>query len=466
MTIDIVVIVIYAIAMLALGWVGMRRAKSSEDYLVAGRSLGPWMYMGTMAATVLGGASTIGTVRLGYVYGISGVWLCVALGCGIIVLNLFLAKHLLKLKILTVSQLFERRYNPAAKKISSVIMFCYAVMICVVSFIAIGSIAQVFLGLAPWAAVVLGGGIVVIYSTIGGMWSLTLTDMVQFLIKTAGMMLVLLPICYYQVGGWEAVHTQLPASAFDITALGWDKVVTFFLIYFCGIIMGQDIWQRVFTAKSDRVAKLAGTAAGIYCLVYGAVGAFIGMCAHVLMPNIADVNNTFAVVVQELLPPGIRGLVIAAALSAMMSTASAGLLAGSTTLSEDLLSHERYKGLGWTRMLTLLVGLCAGAIALLVSDILVALTIAFNLLVGGLFVCLFGTIYWRRATTSGAIASMLSGFIACAVMMAIDGLDANRPIYVSVCISLVSFVAVSCFTRGAAYEDVGLDAQDPVAPKI
>ena len=114
MALDLFVVLIYAAGMLVLGYYGMRRAKTHEDYLVAGRNLGPTLYMGTMAATVLGGASTVGTVRLGYVHGISGFWLCAALGAGIIALNLFLAKPLLKLKIFTVTQVLEKRYTTDA----------------------------------------------------------------------------------------------------------------------------------------------------------------------------------------------------------------------------------------------------------------------------------------------------------------------------------------------------------------
>ena len=119
MALDLFVVLIYVAAMLLLGWFGMRRAKTREDYLVAGRNLGPGFYLGTMAATVLGGASTIGTVRLGYVHGISGFWLCAALGLGIIGISLFLAKPLLKLKIYTVTQVLERRYNPTARHASA-----------------------------------------------------------------------------------------------------------------------------------------------------------------------------------------------------------------------------------------------------------------------------------------------------------------------------------------------------------
>lgn len=449
MLLDISVVLAYALAMLLLGWYGMRRARNQEEFLVAGRNLGPACYLGTMAATVLGGAATVGTVRLGYVHGLSGFWLCAMLGGGILVLNLFLAKPLLKLRIYTVTQVLERRYTPLARQASAAIMFVYALMLSVVSVLAMGTVIQVLFELPFWSAILLGGSVVVIYSSIGGMWSLTLTDIVQFVIKTAGLMFVLLPICLTRIGGWDALVAKLPASAFALTTLGYDTIFTYFLIYFFGILIGQDIWQRVFTARSEGVARVAGSLAGVYCVIYGLVGALIGMCARVLLPDLADANNAFAAIVRSALPDGIRGLVIAAALAAMMSTASAGLLAASTTLTEDLLPRlrgGRASTLGMARLFTLLTGLAVLAIALLVNDVIGALTLAYNLLVGGILVPLLGAILWPRATTAGALASMLLGSGAAIVFMLKDGLEANTPIYFSLGLSLVSFVVVSMLT--------------------
>lgn len=446
MALDIFVVLIYAAGMLVLGWYGMRKAKTHEDYLVAGRNLGPTLYMGTMAATVLGGASTVGTVRLGYVHGISGFWLCAALGLGIIALNLFLAKPLLKLRIFTVTQVLEKRYNPMARQASAVIMLAYALMIGVTSILAIGTVMQVLFGLPFWVSVLLGGGVVVVYSAIGGMWSLTLTDIVQFVIKTVGLMFILLPICLYRVGGWDQLVAKLPASSFSWTTIGWDTIITYFLIYFFGILIGQDIWQRVFTARTDKIAKYAGSIAGVYCIFYGLACALIGMAAHVLLPDLDNVNNTFAAIVKVSLPDGLRGLVIAAALAAMMSTASAGLLAASTTLTEDLLPRLRggkQSSLGINRLFTLLTGLVVLAIALVVNDVISALTLAYNLLVGGMLIPLIGAIYWKRATTSGAITSMALGFLTALAFMLKDGFDANTPIYYSLSVGLISFVVVS-----------------------
>lgn len=456
MALDIFVVLLYAAGMLALGWYGMRRAKTRDDYLVAGRNLGPGFYLGTMAATVLGGASTIGTVRLGYVHGISGFWLCGAIGLGIVGLSLFLAKPLLKLKIYTVTQVLERRYNPAARQSSAVIMLVYALMIGATSTIAIGTVMQVLFGLPFWVAILVGGGVVVLYSTIGGMWSLTLTDIVQFLIMTVGLVFLLMPMSIADAGGWNALVEKLPARYFDFTAIGWDTIVTNFLIYFFGIFIGQDIWQRVFTARSEGVAKVAGTAAGLYCVLYGLAGALIGMAAKVLLPDLENVNNAFASVVEHSLPNGIRGLVIAAALAALMSTASAGLLAASTTITQDLLPllrGGRTSGNGdvhENRIATLLLGVVMLGIALVVSDVISALTVAYNLLVGGMLVPLIGAIYWKRATTAGAIASMTLGFLTVLGFMFKDGLDANTPIYYSLAVGLVSFVVISLVTRRPA----------------
>ena len=449
MILDISVVLAYALAMLLLGWYGMRRARNQEEFLVAGRNLGPACYLGTMAATVLGGAATVGTVRLGYVHGLSGFWLCAMLGGGILVLNLFLAKPLLKLRIYTVTQVLERRYTPLARQASAAIMFVYALMLSVVSVLAMGTVIQVLFELPFWSAILLGGSVVVIYSSIGGMWSLTLTDIVQFVIKTAGLMFVLLPICLTRVGGWDALVAKLPASAFALTSIGYDTILTYFLIYFFGILIGQDIWQRVFTARSEGVARVAGSLAGVYCVLYGLVGALIGMCARVLLPDLGDANNAFAAIVRSTLPDGIRGLVIAAALAAMMSTASAGLLAASTTLTEDLLPRLRggkASTLGMARGFTLLTGLAVLTVALLVNDVIGALTLAYNLLVGGILVPLLGAILWSRATTAGALASMLLGSIAAIAFMLKDGLEANTPIYFSLGLSLVSFVLVSLLT--------------------
>jgi SSS family solute:Na+ symporter len=346
---------------------------------------------------VLGGASTVGTVRLGYVHGISGFWLCAALGCGIVALNLFLAKPLLKLKIFTVTQVLEKRYNPMARQASAAIMLAYALMIGVTSILAIGTVLQVLFGLPFWISVLLGGGVVVVYSTIGGMWSLTLTDIVQFVIKTVGLMFILLPICLYRVGGWDELVPSC-RQRFSFTTIGWDTIITYFMIYFFGILIGQDIWQRVFTVKTAKVAQYAGTRR--YLL-------------HPLRPGLrADRHGG------PCADPGSGQR--QQRLRRHRQTVAAGRhpwpgdCCG--TGGDDVHRQRRPAGRGHhpdrrpaaetarrqavepgiNRLFTLLTGLVVLGIALVVNDVISALTLAYNLLVGGMLIPLIGAIFWKR----------------------------------------------------------------------
>src|SRR5919204_5541338 len=100
---DVAIVGLYLAAMIAFGFWGKSRATTQSDFLVAGRRLGPMLYSGTMAAIVLGGASTIGGVGLGYKFGISGMWLVVAIGTGILVLSLLFAGRVQRLGVYTVS---------------------------------------------------------------------------------------------------------------------------------------------------------------------------------------------------------------------------------------------------------------------------------------------------------------------------------------------------------------------------
>jgi len=445
MTLDFGVIGLYVLAMLALGAWALRRTRTREDYLVAGRNLGPGFYLGSMAATILGGASTLGSVRLGYLHGISAFWLCATLGLGTIGVNWLLAGPLLKLKIYTVTQVLERRYNPATRQASALIMLAYTLMIGCTSVIAIGSIFQVLFGWSFALALLGGGAVVVLYCSLGGMWSLTLTDIVQFLIMTVGLIFVLLPLSISDAGGWNAMMTSLPETMFSFTGIGGDTILTWFLIYFLGIFIGQDIWQRIFTAKSETVARRAGTWAGLYCIAYGLAMAAIGMAARVVLPELDNPNNAFAAIVAHSLPAGLRGLVIAAALAALMSTASAGLLAASTTLSQDLLplfwrGAQQSKSVSVNRAATFVLGLVVLAISLMIQDIISALTVAYNLLVGGMLVPLLGALFWKKASTRGAISAMALGAATVIGFMVKDGILANTPIYYGLAVSLVSFV--------------------------
>jgi SSS family solute:Na+ symporter len=144
------------------------------------------------------------------------------------------------------------------------------------------------------------------------------------------------------------------------------------------------------------------------------------------------------------------------ALAAVMSTASAGLLASSTILANDVyagfVASGEHNRVLINRVTSLLVGVAVLVISLIVSDVIGALTVAYDLLTGALFVPIVGALFWRRATTAGALASMVAGSIVVVVFMVVDGLFANTPIIWGMLASLVVFVVVSLLTPGPSDE--------------
>ena len=145
--IDLLIVIAYMIGIVAVGFWARRKITSQEEFLVAGRSVGPLLYSGTLAAIVLGGASTVGGVKLGYQYGISGMWFVFMFGLGILVLSLGLVKRILGLKLYTVPELLERRYNASARIAGGVVMVGYDLMVSVTATIAVGSVMEVIVGI-------------------------------------------------------------------------------------------------------------------------------------------------------------------------------------------------------------------------------------------------------------------------------------------------------------------------------
>jgi SSS family solute:Na+ symporter len=177
-------------------------------------------------------------------------------------------------------------------------------------------------------------------------------------------------------------------------------------------------------------------------------GALIGTAAKVLYPDIGSAQDAFATIAERLLPTGVRGLVLAAALSALMSTSSGALIACATTTTSDLLRKVGLKAgeVLRNRITTLVLGIVAIGIAMVVDDVVNALTIAYDILVGGLLVAILGALFWKRGTRQGAYASMVAGTVSVVAMMIIDGVAANSPIYWGLGASLVVYVGVSLAT--------------------
>ncbi|WP_166973071.1 sodium:solute symporter [Brevibacterium atlanticum] len=505
---DSLVVIIYLAAMVGFGIWGRFKAKNQDDFLVAGRRLGGLLYTGTMSAVVLGGASTIGGVGLGYTAGLSGMWLVLSIGLGIIALSLLFAPRIQKLEIYTVSQMLELRYGKGSRFISGAIMTAYGLMISTTSTVAYATVFHALFDLNKFWSVLIGGGIVILYSMLGGMWSITLTDFVQFLIQTVGIFLIMLPIVLSKSGGLGDLFASLPASQTSPVGIGWQAVLGYILIYTLGLLIGQDIWQRVFTARSPGVARWGGFSAGVYCLLYAAAGALIGMAATKIVPGIEVPDDVFVAVVDASMSPVLAGLVLAAALAAMMSTASGSLMAASTVCRQDIvepilartdmtsvdgsgagnaasvgtdpadgvgsvdgsggatsasasgakstlvksLVRETGDEIRDSRIYLIGLGIVTLVLAMIMPSVVEALTVAYNLLVAGLFIPILGGLVFKRGTIVGVMAGMILGAVTTVVVMIVSGIYAESAIYLGLIASLLGYLIGSFVSKPTSPE--------------
>lgn len=457
--VDYAIIAVYFIVIVAIGFAALRFTKTKEDYLVAGRRLSFPLFFGCMAALALGGGSTVGSAELGYRYGFGGIWLNVSIGCGLILAGLLVTSKLSKLRALSVNEVVEGSYGATARLFSTVLTLIYTITLSVVQVIAIGTIINGVLGLDSTWSMVAGGGIVIAYTFAGGMWSVTMTDIVQFIVKTIGILILAPVFCLSAAGGWDALTAQLPANFLSVGNMGFDKSFAYILLYVPGLIIGQDIWQRIFTAKSERVSKTGTICAGVYSVAYAFATVIIGMSVAVLLPDMADPQNAFVAGVTAFLPVGIRGLVLAAAMAATMSVSSGTILAASTIAYNDL--YCRYcaasgrttaqKGradtqatghseVALTRLFSALIGVVVMICALWINDVLAGIDISYGYLSGCVFVPLVASFVLKRFSPKAGLFAL--GFSAIAVTAGFItlGTASSLPILAGMITGLATYV--------------------------
>ncbi|WP_068675213.1 sodium:solute symporter [Oceanobacillus sp. Castelsardo] len=432
---DFFIVIFYFAVLISIGFISSRKIKNHADFVVAGRRLGYGSFIPAMAAVVLGGASTFGGTALGYQFGISGMWMVMMIGLGIVGLGLFFANRLSELKVFSVSELLANKFGISSRFYSAIVMVVYNIMVMVTSTIAVGVLFSTIFDWTLFFSIVVGGIVVVIYTLLGGMWAVTMTDVMQFWVMTIGLILILLPVSFFQVGGLEGLTSRVNEGFLSLSNMGWNTVFSYFLLYFFGMMIGQDVWQRAFTGRSKSVIRKGTIVAGIYCVIYGIAGALIGTIASVILPNLSDPQQALPALIINILPTGLIGLTIAAAISAAMSTASGTMMAASTVFVNDIIiplkkiTNEKSK-IKLTRLMILIVGLTGIIIAAKLQNIVMALDLAYALLSGTLFIPIIIALFFRSIPKKVVLTSMLVSSLVVVINLMVEGITSlNAIIY-------------------------------------
>ena len=458
--IEITIITLYLIAMLIIGFLTQKiGTSSSKGYLVANRNVGPILIGGTIFATFWGGGTVMGGAGAAFnSYNLGTVADPWASGITLIIMALFMVPILLKMKIGTLGEMYRIRFGKRGAYIASILSVPTLIAWTAVQMVAIGKMLNLFIGMAPWMSMLLAGGIVIIYTYMGGMLAVIWTDNIQAAIIILGL-LVLIPtaICYVAAGGNPDFSITFDNLAAGLSTIKdntpndfWTlapsadsdhpsgmvrslKGILVWLAAWCGMGLGSlaslDITQRVFSARDVKAAK-GGllTGAGLYW-VAGLGPIFIGLLGIVMMQlgmftsvEAALVTTDAEVIVpmlaQKLLSPLPMAIFVGSLMAAIMSTSSSTIFASAAVISTVLIpgtvggskSEEAdKKAIKMTKYLVVVIGVFCIGISMLAVSLYDLMIFGFTLLFACLFWVVVCGLFWKKANIPGGIASMLVG---------------------------------------------------------
>ena len=459
-----VIVVIYLLAMLFIGWYSSTRITSNTDFMVAGRRLGPLLMAGTLAATEIGGGSSLGVVQQGMEnHGISSAWYIITMGFAFVILT-FLAPKFRAATVKTVPEYFRRRYGKSAGLITAIIMVLPLIGLTAGQFIASSVILSTMLGISYQTAVIIVAAVVTIYSVMGGLWSVTMTDFIQVFLIVIGM-IIAVPFAINMAGDWSNVVANVPAETFDMFK-GYSPmaVVSLTVMYVATFTVGQEAVSRYYAARDGKAAVQGSILAAIVNFIYAFIPAVLGIITLALInmgrfsaDQFADVGARYAlpVLAIEAMPAVICGLLFAGIISATMSSADSDLLGAGSIFANDIYravlkpnasSEEVMKV---TRWVMIIVGVASMFIALFTtSSIVNLLMFCFTLRAAGAFFPYVLGHYWKGASLAGTIASLISGSIVVVYLEKISGsvlfgIKLTQPIIPGLIVGLVFFVVFS-----------------------
>ncbi len=449
--IDYIIIVFYFVILMGAGFFAMKKAKSKDDYLVAGRMLPLPLFTACMAAVVIGGGCTLGGAELAYNNGISAIWLGIMYALGVGLLGVFMSTKMANMRILSTNEGVGLFYGQHARLVSALVTLIYIFMIAVLQIVGMGSIIHSMLGWSIQASMIAGGSIVLVYLFVGGMWAVAFTDVIQFVVMTFGVLVLGPYFALHSVGGVSGLTSTLPDSYFNMTTLGWPRITAYILLLVPGFLVGQDIWQKAFTAKNPKVAKKGIVLASGYILLFAIGTVILGMCLYAANPGLTDTKLTFATAAITFMPSGVRGVVLAAALAAIMSTANGGILGSSTVIYNDILSRfikVSEKNEIWVnRFLAAGVTAVTVIVALWLQSILVALDVAYAYLSGCVFVPLVAAFLLKRVSARAGLYSLCASFLTVTFFFFKDGITALTPIQYGIGVSVIVFFVVNTIDK-------------------
>ena len=429
----------YLLASVFIGLYAARRVKTTADYAVAGRSLPLAVVIATTFATWFGSETVLG-VSAKFVQGGLGSVVEDPVGASmcLILVGLFFAYKLYQKNLITIGDYYRQRYGKGVE------IFCSLVII--VSYLGWVAAQITALGLvfslltqgtmSTTTGMLLGTAVVLVYTLYGGMWSVAMTDFIQMIVIALGLVAIAWYAAELAGGAHKVVDLAVQKGSLQLFPTGGAKEWLFFaaaaMTMMLGSIPQQDVFARVMSAKNAQTAVRGPVIGGILYFLFALIPMFVVMAAVLIMPETTqallkdDPQKVLPTLVMEKMPLFLQIAFFGALLSAIMSTASATLLAPSTTFVENILRNIKpgmsdaatLKAMR-VSVLVFTALVLSYAITMQGTPIYELVSGAYQITLVGAFVPLVFGLYWKRASTQGAILSIVLGVLTWMLFIAV-----------------------------------------------
>jgi SSS family solute:Na+ symporter len=419
-------VIAYAVAITALGLWTARYVRSSGDFFVAGRALGPGLVFSSMLAANIGAGATIGAAGLAYKEGLSAWWWSGSAGIGSLALAFWVGPRLWRLAkahgFYTVGDFLEFRYGPSVRGVTAGLIAVISLVILAAQLIAGAAIVSVITGAPRWVGAIVGGAVMTIYFTAGGLLGTAWVNTLQLVVMLAGFAAAL-PFVVGEAGGLHGLTTAAPPWFTDPTyssgpGSGW----TLLALTGPAFVISPGLIQKAYGAASERALTVGVALNAAVLMLFALVPVLFGMSARAVLPGIADPNLVLPTLFLQVLPTWLGALALAAVFSTAVDTCDGILFMLSTSLSQDIYRrHLRPAAtdaqlLRVARTIAVAAGMAGVVLSIYLSTVVGALRVFYSVLGVSMFVPVLGGLVSRRAGPAAALAAIAAGVITLAIV--------------------------------------------------
>lgn len=416
----LIILVVYIIAMFLVGIIANKMTiETSEDYMLAGRRMGVIMIACSLSANNVGGGSTTGLAAKAFSgQGIGASWYVLCAAIAMIPLAYF-APKIRETMAVTIPEVVYRRFGDTAGIFTAILNVVSLFCLTASQVLASGSVISTIAGIPLNVGILIGGIIVIFYTTVGGMLADVITDVVQWFIIFFGL-LIAVPFVIKGIGGVEVLSQTLPKADLNMFHVGFPYIISLTINYFITFLSGPEMVSRFSATEDSKKAQKAAVLAAVFMAMLAFIPTILGLCAKVVNPTLDNGQGTNAMiwVTSQYAPKIITGFVSAAIVAATMSSADSNLLAASTIVMKDI--YQKYinpeiedkKLIFVTRVCNILICVISMAIALFKIPLVKLNLFAFALRSAGPFAAYALGMVVPKATKNAGVFSIITGSIS------------------------------------------------------